>query len=415
LTPLLLLNAIRNHLGKAILVFLLTVGATAAAMFLTPKEYQSRAMIFVRIGRETVSLDPTATTGSTISILETREIEVNSIRDMLHSRELHERIVDRIGPEVIQGKAPLGDVRELDSSRVEERESDFKGSPRQKAIKQLSKSLVIVSGRQSSVITLEAEAKSPELSQRILEVFLEEYQNLHTSVHQTPESNQFFLEQSNVLRKKWQEGMKNLQQAKKEAGIVSVEGAKEILNKQTEEMQIALMKINSAIKGVNAKLASYDEASKNAVNARRIRADLLELQSTQASNTAERDKVESQIEELLQRAVELNTDEVAIRQLEQEVSIAESNYAQYRELHEQTRINQEIAAGNFSNVKVVQQPSFVPKQVKPKKRVLAVLGLFAATSGAILICLLFEFVLKDPDSEKPGDPKTTCTPSHDRS
>ena len=110
-----LVGAIRNNLKRAAITFLLTIALTVLAIFFLPREYSSEAAIFVKLGRESVSLDPTATTGSRISVLESRENEVNSVRDMLHSRILLETVVDKLGPKVILGDAELPDeLNEVD-------------------------------------------------------------------------------------------------------------------------------------------------------------------------------------------------------------------------------------------------------------------------------------------------------------
>jgi len=118
------------------------------AMILLPRTYGSGAMIFVKLGRETVSLDPTATTGSTISVLDTRDNEINSIRDMLYSRGIAEQVVDRIGPEVVLGDATL--TNEVGKPF---RGKDYRSSPRQKAIRQLIEDTYVISSRKSSVLT----------------------------------------------------------------------------------------------------------------------------------------------------------------------------------------------------------------------------------------------------------------------
>ena len=66
--------------------------------FLVAEIYKSEARLLVRIGRESVSLDPTATTGQVISVGQSRESEINSELEILKSRELAQKVVDAIGP-----------------------------------------------------------------------------------------------------------------------------------------------------------------------------------------------------------------------------------------------------------------------------------------------------------------------------
>ena len=51
----------------------------------------------IRVGRESVSLDPTATTGATLMLQKTQEEEVISALEVLNSRHVAETIVDKLG------------------------------------------------------------------------------------------------------------------------------------------------------------------------------------------------------------------------------------------------------------------------------------------------------------------------------
>ncbi len=73
--------------------------------------YRSEARLLVRLGRETVSLDPTATIGEIAQINRTYDWEVNSELEILRSREIAERVVDRMGT-----AAFLDDARKVPSS-----------------------------------------------------------------------------------------------------------------------------------------------------------------------------------------------------------------------------------------------------------------------------------------------------------
>jgi polysaccharide biosynthesis protein PslE len=84
-----------------------TLCAVAALWTLAPRSYISEAKLFVRVGRETVTLDPTATTGQTIAVYEARETELNSLLDVMSSRAVREMVVDRMGTGVVLGHLPV--------------------------------------------------------------------------------------------------------------------------------------------------------------------------------------------------------------------------------------------------------------------------------------------------------------------
>ena len=384
-----LFSALKNHWFSGMVVFIATAGAAVLAMIFLPKSYVSEAMIFVKLGRETVSLDPTATTGSTISVLDTRDNEINSIRDMLYSRGLVEEVVDRIGPDVILGEAEL-------SAETKERdplEKDYLNSPRQKAIKTLTQDTYVVSSRKSSVLIVHVEAASPELAQRIVKEYLDVYQVMHTGAHQTPDSNDFFDQQSQLKRRQWQESMKALQVAKEDAGVVSIEGARENLKEQTHTIESSLMGTISTLSATRARLNKFKLLiDKNPLSQQRVSADYVEAKADLSALLAQKATLESQLDELLDKAAKLNQSEVLIGQLQTAVEKQSDSYSQYLELYEQSRIDEALHSSRFTNVRIVQQPSFVPKAVSPKKSLIGALGLVAATTGAVMIAVLLELL-----------------------
>ena len=384
-----LFSALKNHWFSGMVVFIATVGAAVLAMIFLPKSYVSEAMIFVKLGRETVSLDPTATTGSTISVLDTRDNEINSIRDMLYSRGLVEEVVDRIGPDVILGEAELSaETKERDSL-----EKDYLNSPRQKAIKTLTQDTYVVSSRKSSVLIVHVEAASPELAQRIVKEYLDVYQVMHTGAHQTPDSNDFFDQQSQLKRRQWQESMKALQVAKEDAGVVSIEGARENLKEQTHTIESSLMGTISTLSSTRARLKKFKLLiDKNPLAQQQVAADYVEAKADLAALLAQKATLESQLKELLDKAAKLNQSEVLIGQLQTTVEKQADSYSQYLELYEQSRIDEALHSSRFTNVRIVQQPSFVPKAISPKKSIIAALGLVAATTGAVMIAVLLELL-----------------------
>lgn len=397
-----LLRALKNHWGAAASVFLATVLLAALAIIFLPRKYISEAMIFVRLGRETVSLDPTAATGSTISVLESRDNEINSVRDMLYSRGIVEKVVDRLGPDVVLGDE---DLIEENIGTYSAPETDYRNSPRQQAIKFLLEETDIISSRKSSVLILQTRGATPELAQRMLKEYVDVYQAMHTVAHQTPKSNKFFEEQARLLRGQWQETMKALQIAKEDAGVVSIGGARDNLKAQTNAIESRLMTVDSSLLAIQAKVERFDSLIQdNPLDQQRVRGSYLESKAQLSSLTAERDSLKTQLGELLDRAAKLNRDEVSIGQLEKQVDLSASNFAQYQELYEQTRIEEALNNNRFTNVRVVQEPTFVPKAVSPSKTLIAAAGLFAGTSGGVLLAFLLEIL--SMQTQRPEEEET---------
>jgi len=141
-----------------------------------PRKYVSKRSCSCDWGGESVALDPTATTGQTVQVQETREKQINSTRECWRAR-------------LAVGAGSGGRRRERDSkgSQPEARrvhsvhddpESNLKGalrrvmfsarvSPEELAVARLAKSIGVKVSRNSSVIDFSCEAKNPRLAQQI--------------------------------------------------------------------------------------------------------------------------------------------------------------------------------------------------------------------------------------------------------
>src|SRR4029079_12810294 len=83
-----ILQILARHKRKMVVFFSATMTAVVGLLIFFPRTYSSEARLFVRLGKESVSLDPTATLGQTVAVNESRESEINSELEMLRSRVL---------------------------------------------------------------------------------------------------------------------------------------------------------------------------------------------------------------------------------------------------------------------------------------------------------------------------------------
>src|SRR3954454_24445085 len=81
---------------RALGVFGFTVFAAMVGLCLCPRKYASEAKLLVRLGRENLALDATATTGALVSLNNTREAEINSVILSLSSRSNIEQVLEKI-------------------------------------------------------------------------------------------------------------------------------------------------------------------------------------------------------------------------------------------------------------------------------------------------------------------------------
>jgi len=229
---------------KKLLVFPTLILAIATAVILWfPRTYQSEAKLFLQVGRESVGIDPIATTGSTISLQKTdRETEVRSAMQVIGSRGVLAEVVKELGAEYILRGGPAGaDAGE--SAIAQKLFSPIVGliktlkqidpvSIEEEALIELEESLIVDSERDSTVIVLQYDAKSPAGAQAVLAKLVEVYQREHLRIHRNPDSEQFFAGQYEMLQKRLDLANNNLRDAKNMMGLASVEGRRATLEDQ---------------------------------------------------------------------------------------------------------------------------------------------------------------------------------------
>jgi len=231
-----------RHRWKIILFFLAAVVFTAVITFYGTEVYRSEAKLLVRVGRETVTLDPTAATGAILPVTQTRRDVVNTELEILKSRELVEKVVDAIGAEALLKPAERDLSVEGGSGEAVSKtkkqvptpgrllRSLFKRwglttplSDRDNAVFTVVGNLDIKVQRDSSIVGVSYEAQSPKLAQIVLSKLVDVYLEEHIAAHQTPGSYQFFTQQADHLRAKLTQLEAELRKLMNETGISSLE------------------------------------------------------------------------------------------------------------------------------------------------------------------------------------------------
>jgi len=299
------IRVLRQHRQK-ILVWCLFVFAMAIATLLVwPKKYSSTAKLFVRLGRESVALDPTATTGQTLQITESRENQINSARDMLKSRVMHECVVDKLGPEVIL-RGPANEQPSAASAIL----SSMLGlipsmdwivpiTPREKAVGKLAASVTTEVAKNSSVIDVKVKAKTPRLAQEILQEFINNYQDQYLLANRTTGSQSFFADQVALLKRQLDDNQAKLRDAKNAANLVTVAT-------QQKALQSEIVQVESGALTCAAALASSEAAVTALENLLTKLPDTVPLQQTSGFGNLAADNMRQ----------ELFKAEMALRQLE---------------------------------------------------------------------------------------------------
>lgn len=268
-----------RHKWKMTVFFFAVVVAVTVVTFLRDEIYRSKAKLLVRIGRESATLDPTAATGKLINVTESRQNQINSELEVLRSQELLEKVVDSIGYEAflrcsdekLSNKTvvseTIGKIRQGVHATVngvrgllKRLDSVRSLSDRDAVVLGMMNNLGIGSMKDSSIITISYDAKSPKLAQQVVDKLIDLYLEKHIAVHQTPGSYQFFVQQSDHLRDKLRQSEDELRNLKDETGISSLEEHRRVILNRIGTLEQEMSSTNSALASSKAKIEALQKA-----------------------------------------------------------------------------------------------------------------------------------------------------------
>jgi uncharacterized protein involved in exopolysaccharide biosynthesis len=249
-----------RHKRKMAVAFCATLAVVVMAVIVWPRSYRSESRLLVRLGKESVGLDPTASLGQTVSVEGLRENEINSEIDMLRSRVVLEDVVKRIGAQNILNSGAGGEPGLLDGvmSALRSAKTWLNGDtdPTERAIAKLEKTLSVTAPRKSNVVVVTCKAREPKLAQQILKAYLDAYLVMHVKANRTSGSYDFFVDQSELVREQLTLANEELRDAKNKNGLASVEGQRQNVQAQANAIELALLENERAKSSSEAKIAA---------------------------------------------------------------------------------------------------------------------------------------------------------------
>ena len=102
--PLNAIQVVLRNKFRFVVTVLLGLALTITFFANAPRKFNSSAKLFVKMGRESVVVDPTARTSQTSSAGDTRGEQVFAVAELLSSRMVAEKVVDHFGVQVILEK-----------------------------------------------------------------------------------------------------------------------------------------------------------------------------------------------------------------------------------------------------------------------------------------------------------------------
>ena len=266
-----------RHRITAIIAFIVVISIAVLWILNAPNQFESVAKLYIRVGRENVTLDPTVTTGEMINVYQTREDEINSTLQILKSRQVAELVADDVGFKPIldgpldatsrsgnsqpQSAGSLIEQLSKTLSRLKETISpSVPESDRSRAVEKLFTMTSLSSPKKSSVVEVKCKAETPEFAQQIAESWTKAFIQEHQRVTRTEGSFAFFTQQVESLKEQLHSAERELKEAKIKSQLVSIEGQQSILEAQIGDIRTKVLTNNSSLASAEAKL---EELRKN--------------------------------------------------------------------------------------------------------------------------------------------------------
>ena len=314
-----------RHRTKSLLFFLTVMTGVTAWTLCSKRVYRSEGKLFVRLGRENVTVDPTATAGqSAVAMVPAaRENEIASVLEILQSRNVIESVVDKLTPGLILEKTPVGastaagDASATDTASnglLETIGLSESLSDRERAILQVQKSVDISIVKKSNVILAVYEAHSPEAAQAIVAAMIEACQVQQIHANRAPGSYQFLSEQTEQLKSHLNDVENQLRDVKTQTGLASLSDQRSILVNRVGKLEDESLTTAAALAAVEAQVREMKQSIAG------VSPDLVTARTTGLPNVAA-DTMRGQLYALQLREKELGAkyrgahpDMIAVRQ-----------------------------------------------------------------------------------------------------
>lgn len=438
----------RKGLIFGVVVFCLL--AVAGVTFLLPPVYKSNSTILLKLGRESVGVDPSlsADINPVLSLGQSRDAEMKTEMEILRSEDLAEVVVRELGPERVLRKQPEAGMSER----------EFMGL----AVRTFLNSLDVGAPVQGNTLSVAYEAEDPDFARYALSTFLEHYRDRHVKVYRDGSSSDFFEQQADALLEEVRALELQLSEYKRKTNTADLEGERTLLMERLKaaratkdevqnNLEASATKVdflnrtlkdlprevvtgrvegvsNSASEAMRAKLfelrvryqemrSKYYDDSLPMVSLKReieeaermvaqeepyhaqksyglngvreeIRSKLLAEQAQEKALAVQKVGLAVQIDAMEAHLQRIIEDERGFRNMERERKIKEENYQKYAQLAEQERIDSTLAEKRISNLSVIQAPSLPLKPFKPRKALNLALGLFVGLFGGLTLAML---------------------------
>ena len=400
-----------------LLAAILSVVVAGVLLIYLPRKYASEAKFIVKVGRESIGLDPTVTTSETLLMQKTQEEEINSTLEVIYSRTIKEAVINELGVDtILSGKMAdeSGESTEQTSSLldpitnsisdagnflleigVRDPVSDF-----ERAVIKLEDTTYCYATKKSQVISVYNEAESPELAQKIVQLMIKFYLEEHLKISQTTGSYEFFkseFEQSKSLLDKAKMEMMEFMSANQ---VVSVDSNQALLRESWNSILASVLQLEQEEATLASSYSEFHPLREAAIKrlARARKALLVLKVKTGAAIPEQIDKVIQKIGSdeaianlspddktltMIQRIDGLVRSNNKLEIMEENLLALEDRLGNHRRKFEESRSIRVQQENSISNISLFQPATFNEKPIAPNKI------LVVAATGLLIFGTLF--------------------------
>ena len=411
-----------RHRRLVTVFFLAVVLAAFLGVLFSGRSYTSEAKLIVRMGRESVTVDPAVGTGVPLRGLNKDwENEVNSELEILKSEELMEGLVDAIGVKAL-----------LSGGRRREPKDPVSSRRYAEALTVLQRNLGISVYKKADIIQISYKAARPELAQEVVNRLIDLYLVKHMAVRQATGSYEFFQEQTAKFREDLDKAEIALRNFKNVFGIASLDEQQSLTLNRVRELRDRLnraaaerVESQARTEAIESLMGESGEAPVRRTmlaskDFQDMHSNLLEERTKLASLSAQMGEVRRQLTDLEREQQNLNDSETRIRGLERDRELLLTKYTKYSESLEQVRINRALDEEKVSNIGIVQRASR-PLRPNPRWRLIKlIVAALVGLGGAVMlafVCESLDHSLRRPEEVETrlGLPALTFLPLMDGS
>jgi uncharacterized protein involved in exopolysaccharide biosynthesis len=240
--------AFRHHRKMAVF-FLAMIAATLLITLISARSYRSQAKLFVRLGRENATLDPTATFSQSpvVAVPQSRENELNTAAEVLKSRVLIEKVVDTLGPQAILS----GHVAPSTEAPTPPSDAD---PQRYEAIVKLTRLVDVEAVKKSNVLAVTYDGPTAESAQLVVARLLEFFLDRHMQLNRAPRAHQFLVEQTTRQQAELNRAEEELRDHKNSTGMIAPDVQRQLLVTRMSRQEDELLQTNAALAGAEAEV-----------------------------------------------------------------------------------------------------------------------------------------------------------------